>query len=107
MADPLGLINAAAGPGAVPTKPSVPVAPQGPNDGTVPSFKDVLMQNIEQVNQLQQDAQFAIEDLAAGRRDDVAEVMMAARKAELAFEMLLQVRNKLVDAYEEIRQMRV
>lgn len=65
------------------------------------------MQNIEQVNQLQQDAQFAIEDLAAGRRDDVAEVMMAARKAELAFEMLLQVRNKLVDAYEEIRQMRV
>ena len=104
MADPLGLINNV---GASSTRPARPQAPQGPNADPAASFKDVLMNNIAQVNKLQQDAQFAIEDLAAGKRDDVAEVMMAARKAELAFEMLLQVRNKLVDAYEEIRQMRV
>jgi flagellar hook-basal body complex protein FliE len=65
------------------------------------------MENIEQVNQLQQDAEAAIEDLAAGRRDDVAGVMIAKQKADLAFKMLLQVRNKLVDAYQEIKDIRV
>ena len=103
MTDPLGLINSGTGP----VRPAAPAAPQGPNTAPARGFKDVLMQNIEQVNKLQQDAQVAIEDLAAGRRDDVAEVMMAAKKAEVAFQMLLQVRNKLVDAYEEVRQMRV
>jgi len=103
MTDPLGLINS----GARPVRPMAPAPPQGPNAAPARGFKDVLMQNIEHVNKLQQDAQVAIEDLAAGRRDNVAEVMMAAKKAEVAFQMLLQVRNKLVDAYEEIRQMRV
>ena len=65
------------------------------------------MKNIEQVNALQTDAERAIEDLAAGRRDDLAGVMIAKQKADIAFETLLQVRNKLMDAYDEFRQMRV
>lgn len=65
------------------------------------------MQNIEQVNKLQQDAAGAIEDLTTGKRDDVATVLMAKQKADMAFQLLQQVRNKLVDAYEEIKQMRV
>ena len=65
------------------------------------------MANIEQVNRLQQDAEKAIEDLYSGRRDDVDGVLIAKQKADLAFQLLLQVRNKMVDAYEEIRQMRV
>jgi len=72
-----------------------------------PGFRDVLMKNIEQVNQLQQDAEMALEDLASGRRDDPAQVMIAKQKADMAFNMLLQVRNKMVSAYEEIKQMRV
>lgn len=103
MSDPLGLISNAAG-------SKMPVGPKGPDavgapDG--PSFKDVLMENIEQVNQLQQDAEMAIEDLGTGKRDDVASVLVAKQKADMAFQMLLQVRNKLVDAYEEVKQMRV
>ena len=70
-------------------------------------FKDLLMKNIEQVNQLQQDAEMAIEDLAAGRRDDLVNVLNAKRKADEAFKLLLSVRNKMVDAFEEIKQMRV
>ncbi len=102
MTDPLGLISNAANaaqslrPGA---KDSAAQASE--------SFKQVLMKNIEQVNRLQQDAEMAIEDLAAGKRDDVAGVMIAKQKADLAFQMLLQVRNKLVAAYEEVKQMRV
>lgn len=105
MSDPLGLIgNSNVGGAGGIGGPQVPKAP-GQADG--PSFKDVLMQNIEQVNKLQQDAEMAIEDLVTGRRDDVDQVMMAKQKSDLAFQMLLQVRNKMVDAYEEIKQMRV
>ena len=104
MSDPLGLINTNSSGGLTPQLPAA-AKPSGAGNG--PSFKDVLMKNIEQVNQLQQDAEMAIEDLAAGRRDDMDAVFMAQRKADEAFKMLLQVRNKMIDAYEEIKQMRV
>ena len=87
--------------------PKVPKAPVGPAEGQGPSFKDVLMENINQVNRLQQDAETAISDVVSGKRDDVATVLAAKQKADLAFQMLQQVRNKLVDAYEEVKQMRV
>jgi flagellar hook-basal body complex protein FliE len=102
MTDPLGLINSARGPAGMPRAPQPPTA-----SGAGPSFKDVLMQNIEQVNRLQQDAATAVEDLLAHKRDDVTTVLLAKQKADMAFQMLQQVRNKLVDAYEEIKQMRV
>lgn len=101
MTDPLGLIPNA-------SRPIQPIRPiETPSSSQGPSFKDVLLKHIEQVNRLQQDAQAAIEDLAAGRRDDVAAVMLAKQKADLAFQMLLQIRNKMVAAYEEIKQIRV
>jgi len=106
MGDPLGLIGNVSGASGV-GSPVKPAAPQGPGAAPSASFKDVLMKNIDQVNQLQQDAEKAIEDLYTGRRDDVDGVLMAKQKADLAFQMLLQVRNKLVDAYEEVKQMRV
>lgn len=71
------------------------------------AFKNLLMQNLEKVNQLQQDATTAVEDLHAGRRDDLETVLMATQKADTAFRMLLQVRNKVMSAYEEIKQIRV
>lgn len=105
MADPLGLIS-----NAGPIQPQRPIAPQGPAGPAAPpgpSFKDVLMKNIDQVNRLQQDAEMAIEDLASGKRDDLDAVNMAKAKADIAFQALLQVRNKLMDAYEEVKQIRV
>lgn len=104
MADPLGLIQNL---GQSPLTPSAPLKPHDPSAQPAPNFKDLLMQNIEQVNKLQQDAEMAVEDLVAGRRDDTASVLIAKQKADLAFQMLLQVRNKLVAAYDEIKQMRV
>lgn len=109
MSDPLGLIgNNAGSQGITPARPVSPKPPDGPGEASGgPGFKDVLMGHIEQVNRLQQDAEMAIEDLASGRRDDIDGVLIAKQKADLAFQMLLQVRNKMVDAYEEIKQMRV
>ena len=111
MSDPLGLIGGAGsmggiGPGGLSRVTGSDDSTSGVSGGG-PSFKDVLMNSINQVNKLQKDAETAVEDLATGKRDDVGSVMIAAKKAELAFDMLQQVRNKLVDAYEEFKQMRV
>ena len=105
MADPLGLIQQGNGSGAIHNAAWSRASGTKPNDG--PSFNDVLKQNLEQVNQLQQNAEMAIEDLVSGRRDDVASVMIAKQKADLAFQMLLQVCNKMLAALEEIKEMRV
>ncbi len=103
MADPLGLITSASGP-AMPIRPRQPSGPGGVEGG---GFKEMLRQQIDEVNQLQKDAKEAIEDLATGKRDDLESVMIATQKADTAFRMLLQVRNKVMDAYEEVKQMRV
>lgn len=102
MSDPLGLIGASGASRAAST-------PAGgvPADPNAPSFKDLLMKNIEQVNQLQQDATRAIEDLTAGKRADVEGVLLAAQKADSAFRLLQGLRNKVMQAYDEIQQIRV
>lgn len=99
MTDPVGLIGSA---GSLPRE--LPMR-ASPNAG--PGFKELLQEQIDQVNQLQNDARAAIEDLAAGRRNDIESVMIATVKADTAFRLLLQVRNKVLDMYEEIKQMRV
>ena len=103
MADPLGLI----GGGGAANLGHIARQAKGAAGADGPGFKELLMKNIEQVNGLQKDADKAIEDLAMGKRDDVAGVMIAKQKADLAFKMLLQVRNKMMDAYEEVKQLRV
>lgn len=71
------------------------------------SFKDVLLESLEQVNRLQQEASQGVERLATGQTENVAEVFSAVRKADVAFSLLMEIRNKLVEAYQEIRQMQV
>ena len=112
MADGMGIQGIGIG-GALP--PSVrPAAVEGPEGalsaagtGKTESFKDVLFAKIEQVNTLQREADAAVTELAAGRARNVADVMAAVQKAEIAFQTLLQIRAKLLDAYEEISQMRI
>ena len=65
------------------------------------------MGHLNEVNELQQNATEAIEDLTTGRRTDVEGVLVATEQADAAFRMLLQVRNKMIDAYDELRQIRV
>lgn len=107
MSDPVGLIGGAAGVGPIrPYGAGAAGAARAP-DADAPSFKDVLMNHLGEVNQLQQDATQAIEDLQAGRRSDVEGVLIATQQADAAFRMLLQVRNKMIDAYDELRQIRI
>lgn len=103
MVDPIGL------PGAGNVAPLGPgPAPAGRADASSgKSFKDLLSDSIAEVNQLQKDGEVAQAALASGQTDDIEGVMTAVRKAELAFKTLMQIRNKLVDAYDEIQRMRV
>ena len=71
------------------------------------SFGEVLKNSIGEVSRLQQDASQAVEDLATGRSEDVTGVMTAMEKSELAFKTLLAIRSKLMDAYEEIKNIAV
>ena len=72
-----------------------------------PSFKDFLMQSIQEVNSMQAAADQAVEKLATGGDVNPAEVLTAVQKADMAFRMMLQVRNKLVQAYEEVQAIRI
>lgn len=90
------------------TQPLGPVGHAGPTAAANgPSFKDVLLSSLEQVNRLQQEATDGVEKLMTGQTDNLAEVFSAVRKSEVAFSMLMEMRNKLIEAYREIQQMRV
>jgi flagellar hook-basal body complex protein FliE len=67
------------------------------------SFSDTLKNSIDEVSKLQADASKAVENLATGKNEDVSGVMMAVEKSDLAFQTLLSIRSKLMDAYDEIK----
>lgn len=71
------------------------------------SFKDLLIDSIQQVNSMQQDANLAVENLMTGGEANPAEVLTAVQKADLAFRMTMQIRNKLMQAYDEVKNIRV
>ena len=72
-----------------------------------PSFAAVLKESLQQVNELQGDKAEKIQELVTGKANSIEEVMVAVEEANLAFEFTMQVRNKLVEAYNELLRMQV
>ncbi len=70
-------------------------------------FAATLRRQLEQVSRIQSEADEGIQALLTGQTDNITEVFTTARKAEVAFSLLMEIRNKLVDAYSELRQLRV
>lgn len=71
------------------------------------SFQDLLKNAIADVNQMQIDAHNASVNLAAGKVNDISDVVIATEKAAIALQLTMQIRNKAVDAYQEIMRMQV
>ena len=71
------------------------------------SFADFIYDRLDEVNKLQGEADAGVQRLLTGESDNFAEVFAASNKAGIAFDLLMEVRNKLVEAYREIQQMRV
>ena len=78
---------------------------QTPESGL--SFKEFLIESIGHVNSMQQDANAAVEQLMTGGDANPAEVLSAVKKADMTFRLMLQIRNKLVQAYQEIKEIRI
>jgi flagellar hook-basal body complex protein FliE len=87
----------------------IPLKPPGTDKvaGSGESFSDVLGKFVNDVNSLQNKASESIEKLAAGEITDVHQVMIAVEEASTAMDFMLQIRNKIVDAYQEIMRMPV
>jgi len=109
LSDPLGLIGASNPPDPIrgPAQGAPGRGPGGGAGGVGPDFKATLMNNLKEVNSLQQDASRAAEDLVSGKRTDIEGVIIATEKADTAFKMLQAMRNQVMEAYDEIKQMRV
>jgi flagellar hook-basal body complex protein FliE len=65
-------------------------------------FLTALHGAVDQVNQLQSEASMKVSTMLSGNGQDVHSAMIAVQKAELAFELMVEMRNKIVSAYQEI-----
>jgi flagellar hook-basal body complex protein FliE len=82
----------------------------GPKQVSAPdstSFGQVLEQSLNDVNKLQNEADQAIDALATGQQQDIHNTMIAMEKADVAFRLIMQIRNKVISAYETIMRMQV
>jgi flagellar hook-basal body complex protein FliE len=76
------------------------------DSGSGSDFAAMLKQSIDSVNQSQQASGKLAEAFETGRSDvSLAEVMIASQKASVSFQAMLQVRNKLIDAYKDVMSM--
>ena len=71
------------------------------------TFSDTLKSSIGEVNRLQVETDGAIRELVAGNEKNVHEVMVAMEKASISLELMVQVRNKIIAAYDEIKRMQI
>jgi len=78
-----------------------------PNSQNGPSFGKVLQEAIKNVDELQDQAGKEVQSLMRGEIKDIHSAMIAVQKADVSFQMMMQVRNKLVSAYQEIMRMQV
>jgi flagellar hook-basal body complex protein FliE len=67
----------------------------------------VLLESIHQVNDVQQDANAAVQQLVTGGDVNPAEVLTSLQKADMSFRLMMQIRNKLVQAYQEVSNIRI
>ena len=75
------------------------------NEGV--SFSDILRNSVDQVNTYQHQADTAINELVAGRNKNIHETMLSIEQADTSLKLMMQVRNKILDAYREIMRMQV
>jgi len=71
------------------------------------SFQKILTGLIDKVNQLEKNADESIQKLITGEIESIHQVMVAAEEANLAFHLMMEIRNKLVEAYKEIMRMQI
>jgi len=87
---------------------AAPLNPQvmGPQKADSPAFDEMLTGFLQDVNHMQNHADQSIQKMVAGEVKDVHQVMLAVGEAKVAFNLMLEIRNKTLDAYNELIRMR-
>ncbi|MGD8523239.1 MAG: flagellar hook-basal body complex protein FliE [Desulfobacterales bacterium] len=85
--------------------PRTSIIPQKTSSLPSTSFEQILQQSLSNVNQLQLEADKAVAALATGEEQDLHNTMITMEKADIAFRLLMQIRNKVINAYETIMRM--
>ena len=83
------------------------IEPAGSANSSAGAFQSVLSDAIGRVNQFQENSQNAIDKFLSGEDEEVHKVALATQQAELSFDLFLQVRNKVVSAYQEVMRMQM
>lgn len=98
---------------------SIPLAPRAMPQAPIQSpgaalagqggqpFKNILIEALDQVNSMQHQADQAVQQLVTGGEANPAEVLTTMQKADMSFKLMLQIRNKLVQAYQEVNNIRI
>lgn len=94
-----------AAPGAAGMNATQSLAAQTEQSNASSPFADLITDAVGQVTQLEQQAQSAVTGLMTGSGMDVHQAMIATQKADMAFELVLAVRNKAVQAYQSVMGM--
>lgn len=76
-------------------------------DNQVQGFGETLKQALQEVNAAQQQSEKLTNQLVSGEVKDIHDVMIASQKASLSLQLTTQVRNKVVEAYQELMRMQV
>lgn len=91
-----------------PLTPAAPAsASKAPAAAEKPDFNQTLQSAMEHVNDDQASSTFAIQDLLAGRTQDVLPAVAAVAQADMSFKLLMGVRNKVIEAYKQTMNMQV
>ena len=93
--------------GPRPIRFATPPVEQGPGRADRLSFSDTLRDAVGAVDEAQKAADGQVEAFVAGETDNVHDVMIALNQAELHFQLLTEVRNRLLEGYQEIMRMQV
>jgi flagellar hook-basal body complex protein FliE len=83
------------------------IEPFSPSKSSSGAFQSMLSESIGRVEQFQQNSQAAIGKFLSGEDEEVHKVALATQQADLAFNLFLQVRNKVVSAYQEVMRMQM
>jgi flagellar hook-basal body complex protein FliE len=71
------------------------------------SFSDMIADAVNSVNDAQKTADQNVEDVVTGKSDNIHEVMISMQKAQLSFQMMTEMRNKMVQTYQELSRMQI
>jgi flagellar hook-basal body complex protein FliE len=94
-------------PVAAPLSNVTPAASVQKKEQPQETFASVISKALNEVNDLQVNADKLTQQYITGETTDIAEVLLAAEKASLALQLTVQIRNKIVEAYQEISNMQM